>query len=148
MPSGKVHIRYWKYVLPFSCIVSVILMFYSFLSGMMFLLGYLLGYICDPDLDKLGITSAEGRALHKFGIFGLLWIMYWMPYAFLTKHRGISHVPILGTAIRFLYLLIIPMALVLYYTIPLSDQVLWMAGWCFVGLVMSDLVHIFLDYRR
>jgi len=109
MPSGKVHIRFWGYFLPFLATISLILMFYSFWFGIMLLLGYLLGYITDPDLDQIGISSAEGRALRKFGILGVLWIMYWLPYAYVFPHRGfLSHSIFISTAIRFFNILKIP----------------------------------------
>ncbi len=52
-------------------------------------------FFLSPDLDLF--HSAPSR---NWGCFKILW---W-PYTKLFKHRGISHVPILGTGSRFIYL--------------------------------------------
>lgn len=95
MPSGRTHDRITLWCLPFvtgctylltnSLAITVILTL-SFLVG-----GFMLG----PDLD---IRSIQYR---RWGL--LRWI--WLPYQKALKHRSrLSHGPIIGTAIRVVYM--------------------------------------------
>lgn len=84
--------------------------------------GCLLGLVIEPDLDVDHVTASETRMIKLFGPLGLLWVVLWHPYAKLINHRSpLSHYPVLGTVLRYAYLLVIVLAL----SIP-------------VGLVIGD----------
>lgn len=67
------------------------------------LVGATIGTIITPDLDLEGTTYTE-RLLRQVPGLGLLWQVLWYGYAMLTRHRGISHLPLVGTASRYLWL--------------------------------------------
>ena len=48
-----------------------------------------------PDLD----LNRGSRAQKRWGIFRV----FWLPYAWLFAHRGVSHMPVLGTVTRIVY---------------------------------------------
>lgn len=95
MPSGRTHDRITLWCLPFIAALAgwltrspalTVIVSLSFLVG-----GLMLG----PDLD---IHSIQYR---RWGL--LRWI--WLPYRKALKHRsGLSHGPIVGTALRVVYL--------------------------------------------
>jgi uncharacterized metal-binding protein len=67
-------------------------------------LGCLLGTVLTPDLDQIGISKNEWDMVKKLGPLGFLWCALWWPYAASIRHRSpISHLPLLGTAIRLVY---------------------------------------------
>lgn len=123
-----------------------------------FALGYIVGtFLLSPDLDLPGSRPSRRWCL-------LRWI--WAPYQALSRHRGISHMPILGTLIRIAY--IVSAVIFLYFSligvVSLIDRSLGyiIAGWnpfetlerlfrsreavYFVGGVLcADIVHIILD---
>ena len=85
--------------------------------------GTLAGLLIHPDLD----TSEQP---------------YWFLYAALHKHRGISHVPIVGTAERIAWFLGPPMAAMLLAGMEIPWAALaWWAG----GLALADVLHVLLD---
>ncbi|MFN7064688.1 MAG: DUF2227 family putative metal-binding protein [Aquificaceae bacterium] len=123
-----------------------------------FTLGYLFGtFLLSPDLDlPKSKSSKRWRRLR----------LVWRPYQLLSKHRGLSHFPILGTALRFGYLFLIflfsyfvllglslryipslqgllfsfdPFSLISY--VAEKEETFYFA----LGLVISEVFHIFLD---
>lgn len=68
--------------------------------------GAIMGFLLTPDLDLEGLTEEEKR-LRKIPIFGFLWQWFWYGYAMLFDHRGLSHKPVIGTATRLAYLLLL-----------------------------------------
>lgn len=61
---------------------------------------------------------------------------YFLLYARLAHHRGVSHMPVIGTITRLLYLA--PLWLVLAWAgFPFRPWMLW----ALVGLVISDTIH-------
>jgi len=85
--------------------------------------GALAGLLVHPDLDVSGQP-------------------YWLLYAKTHKHRGFSHVPILGTAERIAWLLGPPVAAMLIAGMEMPWAALvWWAG----GLVLADALHTLLD---
>jgi uncharacterized metal-binding protein len=70
-----------------------------------FSVGYVLGtFLLSPDLDlKHSKPSKRWKALK----------ILWRPYQKKSKHRGISHIPLLGTLTRLLYIFLLITAL--YY---------------------------------
>lgn len=100
--------------------------------------GCLAGIVLTPDLDM-----AE---THKLSWnFKGLWYLYWRPYSRAIPHRHfISHFPILGTAIRILYLLWWAIPFVAFYGWQYELVRWWITGMWW-GLVISDIYHYIMD---
>lgn len=158
MPSGKTHTRIDL------CCLAVILgagaVFWGHLVrffgrdamveyAVVFVVAYLFGtFLLSPDLDL-----KKSDPLKNWGV--LRWL--WRPYARFFKHRGISHMPIVGTMTRVIYLSAVVGALTftanaflnLGWTLSLDDvkQIdLKMVLWAFAGLCLPDLFHIAADH--
>lgn len=150
MPPGYVHLNLWKKYLPYVLTFSVLVMgLLDVMMGPAIATGYLMGYFIDPDLDQLSMTEGEGRILKNFKIFGAIFLGVWLPYAYLFKHRGISHYPILGTLTRWGYLSTVfllvlrpPMEKVLegIITYPMA----WLGIFC--GMAIADTIHSGADF--
>lgn len=113
-------------------------------------LGCLSGIFLTPDLDQETRSMSESILIHRtFGI-GYLWLLLWFPYAKLIKHRSpLSHFPLLGTAIRLLYLalwLCIPAYFGYRLSAP-SPEIWALLGWSVVGLALSDVGHYIFDLK-
>lgn len=134
--------------------------------GCAFVAGQLTGLILDPDLDVDHRTESERRveeslvapgfALFRRGnrlsgaaivtlgrILGKVWRWYWLPYALLAKHRGVSHWLAVGTLTRVAWLS--PVLLGLWLAFGRPDVQLLFAGWL-AGLVMADALHTAMDW--
>jgi len=123
-----------------------------------FSVGYVLGtFFLSPDLDlKHSKPSKRWKALK----------ILWRPYQKKSKHRGISHIPLLGTFTRLLYIFLIITAL--YYLLYFFLSHYWQEStqkisqlnplilveelaykeWTFyalLGLIASEIIHISLD---
>ncbi len=123
-----------------------------------FSLGYVVGtFLLSPDLD---LPNSKPSRRWKF----LRWV--WFPYQMISKHRGVSHMPVLGSLIRLAY--IVGAVLFLYFTligvVSVVDKGMGYAisGWnpfesleraftsqeavYFVaGVICADVVHILMD---
>jgi uncharacterized metal-binding protein len=87
------------------------------------------------------------------------WKVIWFPYAKVAKHRGNSHVPFLGTAVRIAYLALLLIALLWIAAqaagihVTLWDWWSWIVyiwgyhavRWGVVAMMVSDTVHTALD---
>ncbi len=94
MPSGRTHDRITLYCLPFVIAVSLLLtsIEHMIVVSLAFLVG---GFMLGPDLDIHSIQY------NRWG--PIRWI--WLPYQKALKHRSkLSHGPIIGTALRVVYL--------------------------------------------
>ncbi len=124
-----------------------------------FLVGYIAGTLfLSPDLD---LSNSKPSKRWRF----LRCI--WLPYQNLFRHRGVSHIPLLGSLIRILYLTMV--TLFLYFTLlgvisslnlTLSKTVLNVnplevldklfrsdsALYAVMGIICADLVHITVDF--
>jgi uncharacterized metal-binding protein len=123
-----------------------------------FSIGYVLGtFLLSPDLDlRHSKPSKRWKALK----------ILWRPYQKKSKHRGISHIPILGTLTRLLYIFLLITAL--YYLLYFLLSHYWQEStqkisqlnplifaeklaykeWTFyalLGLIASEIIHISLD---
>jgi uncharacterized metal-binding protein len=123
-----------------------------------FALGYVAGtFLLSPDLDlPRSRPSRRWRCLRWF----------WLPYQTLSRHRGVSHTPLLGTVLRLTYMVLA--VLFLYFTLVGFVSVIdkgagyLLSGWnpfetldrifrsreavYFVaGLICADVVHILMD---
>ena len=104
--------------------------------------GCVLGVIVSPDLDVDGRTYSETvlPTLLKW-----IWYVYWWPYSRMFKHRESSHWVIIGTAVRFLYLLG-PICIMSRYIFGECFFFNITMFWVFVGLCVSDIMHITMDF--
>lgn len=108
--------------------------------------GVLTGLILSPDLDVddgfIGLAHIR-RIGCVGGVLSGIWRAFWYPYSKLVPHRShISHSIIFGTAFRVMYLFIPVLAVNLFIPFGLPS---WFGMW-FVGLCISDAVHIFMDW--
>lgn len=145
MPSGKVHHRLWKIGWIVEGVAFMPLLLYYPLVAIGSAIGYFLGQFIDPDLDLVGITSAEGRMLRKMPFVGGLFVAYWTLYGaiFRKQHRSFwTHSYIASTIIRFAYTF---WWLLLFKSLPVWLYSV-MPG-VFVGMCISDGVHIWADRK-
>ncbi|MCZ6632779.1 MAG: metal-binding protein [bacterium] len=157
MPSGKTHTRIDLGMLGVTLLLAAF--FWGPLCrlfgrdemaeyGAIFVVAYLFGtFLLTPDMDL-----ATSDPMANWGLLRFLW----RPYAHLFKHRGISHMPIVGTLTRVAYILVLVYVisavanvfLDLKWKMSLEDlgridrpSVLWALG----GLCLPDLFHILAD---
>lgn len=118
MPSGKVHQRVNEAALVLGTPMAFALAWYATRDVQMAcevaayaLAGMSFGtYFADPDLDHDHITRTEAR-IRRWPVVGLplylAFVAFWYPYAKQTRHRGLSHRPIIGTLLRLGYILLV-----------------------------------------
>ncbi|MFT5365730.1 MAG: putative metal-binding protein [Candidatus Latescibacterota bacterium] len=157
MPSGKIHTRIDLFLLV--VLIGAAGYFWSLLTGYfgrdefveygsVFVVAYLFGtFLLSPDMD---LNTSD--PMRNWGVLRLLW----RPYAHFFKHRGVSHVPILGTLTRVVYILL------LVYVIFAVANALFDLGWelsvknlrgvdqkaiiwGLCGLCLPDIFHIMAD---
>ncbi len=153
MPSGKKHALA-------TCIAAGMLSPFIYLSGqpaahtLAFTAGCMAGLVISPDLDvRHRDTHAETIMRRSLGCLGGgIWNLLWLPYAYLIPHHRhpLSHWPILGTAVRLLYLFALP--LIVYWLVAprlgwtpadlFWQPVLW---WAVGGLALVDALHWLMD---
>lgn len=88
-------------------------------------------YFLSPDVDIAYKTKL-------FSLKGLLTLPF-RPYSYIFRHRGISHIPVIGTLTRVAWIL--GFCYLFFGTIWFSP-ILWFA---IGGLATADLFHILLD---
>jgi uncharacterized metal-binding protein len=109
--------------------------------------------VLSPDMDLFNSKSMDD--------WGLLRVFWW-PYSKLEKHRGRLHIPVLGTAIRWLYVA----AILLLFTVLFrfwfrriglsisfdfagdTEDIIYNALYLadvFLGAVLADTMHYVLD---
>ena len=152
MADGKSHGRITlALTITMTPIVTIITL--SPQKSVMFSTGCLLGLIVEPDLDVNHVTESERRMIKVFGTLAYFWIGLWLPYALIIPHRSIlSHMPILGTAIRLAYLLgwlylllgALGMQDWLFTVIQANLEAL---VWLVLGLVIVDTGHWIADWK-
>ncbi len=98
--------------------------------------GALTAIVLSPDMD-----GKFSRAAWRWGI----WKAFWKPYEAAFPHRSASHIAVLGTLSRLVYLAALP------------ATCLWLAGWTppewagkvallfVLGLSLADALHLLLD---
>jgi len=144
-------------------------------KAVLFGLGCLSGLFLSPDLD-MSHTRPANLAQRVNAFLGFGWRFLWRPYARLIPHRHfLSHSYIISTAIHLVYLVAILWGLAWLWGLgyPYARPVLlsrlgfwaalefylsqaralvpplrfsWAWVWPVAGLVLSDSLHIFLDY--
>lgn len=122
-----------------------------------YLFGLYVGRRVTPDLDiDEVITRQTRRYLDRHRVLGWLWRFYWLPYALIHPHRGVSHAPFIGTIGRWIYMFTLPVvacAILLYFVLLESQISLSFALGCYlifwgaeyIGQSSQDLLHIWMD---
>lgn len=128
------------------------------------------GFLVSPDLDvdNGNISNLYIRKWFKTDIF---WDIFWRPYRIGKKHRGLSHIPLLSTLFRFLYIAFPPVIIFfndqetptihlfmlslvsLLFSIPIliAGYSLFLFGlelnilYFLFGMCLADLLHILMD---
>ena len=109
--------------------------------------GIVSGLILSPDLDVddgfIGLYH-----LRRIPVVGKLlsfaWRIFWWPYSKVVPHRSaISHSILFGTCLRVGYL-VLPILVLNYFGLPV--YLLAKFGQWFIGLCLSDALHIILDF--
>ena len=119
-------------------------------AGIGALVGCVAGVAMSPDLDQEGISASEWWLVNKtFGV-GWLWVAMWFPYARAFRHRQASHWPVIGTAVRVIYLALL--CILAAWLLNVHGATI---GWpqvepryltgAFVGLAASDMLHWAMD---
>ena len=141
MASGKQHERALLISFPFVLPTALLLLGKD---GGPFDLGYICGGLfLDPDLDMEEVTAVEERLLRRVPPLGVLFVLFWYPFALIAKHRGLSHTPIVGTLFRAGYLLVMSVLSILALG-SLGQLARWLTahyGWAYEGGL--DLVWSF-----
>jgi uncharacterized metal-binding protein len=120
-----------------------------------FTAGCLAGLIVNPDLDVRRPTFSHWVVRRNAGqIAAWLWSLVWWPYAHLvvpTHRHPLSHLPLLGTAIRVMYLviglalawwalrLLLPLPPLIF---PTGSPAFW---WGLGALALVDTLHTLMD---
>jgi uncharacterized metal-binding protein len=149
MPSGKIHAL--TTTVAAGALGPLIFMVgkQPLIHASAFSAGCLLGLFINPDLDIDHGNKSYALVRESTGRMGVsLWQIFWWPYARLIPHRSpLSHMPIIGTAIRMGYLVVGPVLVwaALRMVLPLppltlpSLTPLW--WWGFAGLALVDTLH-------
>ena len=107
--------------------------------------GILVGLLLSPDMDQAEIHFVVPMQAFQFlfgSLLGTLWGLYWWPYGRLIAHRSwISHMPIVGTTLRLVYLAPVWFPIWLMLGSPKPEWLIL----CFSGLCVSDALHWLLD---
>lgn len=150
MASGKAHAKA-SLIAAIPAGLAVGLGLSSILYGIGAALGSILGIALTPDLDQEMTTYFEWKLMKKAGPLAFVWMLIWSPYSLLIPHRSFwSHFPIVGTAIRLLYLSI-PIIIFCIWKDCILDlsripQVYWNLAWgVLIGLLVSDIIHWIMD---
>ena len=151
MPDGKTHTRLHQRYIPYATAVGVGLATLSGRpsTGAAFVVGYIAGLLIEPDLDMVGITESERRAMRWLVVLAVPWLFWWSIYAALPffRHRSLlTHYPLLSTLIRLLWLFVPVLFIsgVMRWDVQpflgalLSREEAWVFAF---GLSLSDLVH-------
>lgn len=118
--------------------------------GLFLAIGCIIGAYWSPDYDQEMLVWGKWKIIKMLPpvswVFGIPWVMYWMPYSLLMKHRGISHTPVIGTLTRLLYVSpVIYIIWLLLNTLPDSSKWIPYLGVpslaTVVGLAISDILH-------
>lgn len=112
--------------------------------------GCAFGVILPPDLDQEGVTDSERLIIRAGGCWlgwiGWLWVAYWWPYACLVPHRHwMSHLPVVGTLVRLLYLF---SPLILIWVYKDWPYPMWLERFAIpmiLGLMVADTAHWVMD---
>ncbi|WP_456402317.1 metal-binding protein [Persephonella sp.] len=124
-----------------------------------FISGYLIGtFFLSPDNDIYNSKPNKRWGILKF---------IWYPFGKIFSHRGISHIPIIGTAVKIIYLtfifltlMFLVISLLRLFNLNLSVNIYEIINKPFIdyllesgflpsfliGIVLSEIIHILTDY--
>lgn len=117
--------------------------------------GCLLGVVLSPDLDLLQMTRSR-RVATRVPVLGHIFVVLSLIYAAIINtgkwpfvHRGISHWIVIGTITRWLWFIVMPIA-VLAFLVGNIEAFDWpefarIAAPAFVGNVIADVLHLIAD---
>jgi uncharacterized metal-binding protein len=158
MPDGKTHAIATTVAAGALAPTLVLVFGQPWQPAVAFAAGCLVGLIVTPDLDVRHATRAativRRTARGWVGrLLGQAWIWFWRPYALLIPHHRhpLSHLPILGTALRLLYLLAAPTLVWLLVSLvlplpPLARPYIGpLTWWGVAGLATVDALHTLMD---
>lgn len=162
MANGKAHFTAYQRASFTPIVLAGVLLFIRpdwWLASFGILLGYfLVSRYLTPDIDLVGITSEESRAMREWHLIGVAWTMYWMPYAFLMRFVGLgrkghrnffSHVPLISTAIRYAYLVFpwtgLAVVVAQYFSWTLPPFNWQLMGGAIAGSTILDTLHFVQD---
>ncbi len=151
--NGKAHLQANLYTAP-AVAASAWLVTGSLEATLQVTVGWLLENIINPDLDLEGRTESE-RIFLDLPLIGptlgramsLLWQLLWLPYALAISHRhALSHMPLLGTALRVLYLwAVCHFGGRILFGVNITPDILARSPGVFWGLVLAHVQHWLLD---
>jgi len=109
--------------------------------------GCLAGLLLSPDLDVDQGSISMKFARRSFGcLVGLIWAIYWKPYSAIIPHRSwLSHLPVISTALRLLYMALPYLAWQWWQTRQIGFTLPDWFYLAFLGLCLSDLAHWAMD---
>jgi len=142
LSNGKEHARSTSLNLKLLTPVALSTGYYNPLIGSGLLVGGVLGHYITPDFDVNHPIYTQRKLIQRNSVFGWLLVIYWWPYSRLIPHRGSSHTWPIGTAIRFLYCLWLP----LIYSLTkwgYPAAIFWLA--VFASWTLQDLTHLAKD---
>ena len=146
MPSGKTHLKIEAMILVLWAGLSVVLVMKEWITisqTLLFFAAYVFSmFLMSPDLDL-----SKSDAFSRWGL--LRWI--WFPYAWIFRHRQMSHHPLWGPLSRILYIAILVFAASFIYLVMTGNPVLRFELPAvvilpvFLGLYMPNIEHILAD---
>jgi uncharacterized metal-binding protein len=98
------------------------------------------GWLLSPDIDL-----KQSYPSQRWLLFSVMWQLYRK----LSGHRGFSHMPIIGTLSRVLYLGAIALPFLLFLKVDLETVYLVSLPYLkpvFLGLELATWVHLVMDY--
>ena len=114
-----------------------------------------LGLVLGPDLDQPGVTAGEWVVIKRLGPLGWIFVSYWWLYAQVIPHQHptarrnpLSHMPVVSTLIRLIYLLWFPAGVVVSRGVQVPGWAAVVVAGMVVGLMVSDTGHWAMDYWR
>ncbi|MCA9052080.1 MAG: DUF2227 family putative metal-binding protein [Planctomycetaceae bacterium] len=147
MTTGRNHARITKLLAIPAGLVGMT-MTQSPVIGICVTIGVLSGLNIEPDLDISTLTHSERKLIYRHGLMGRLWSAYWYFYGLSFKHRSKwTHRPILGTALRLVYLFWLPLIVGFVVDPDITTGFLLSEYFIayFVGLVIADTGHWLAD---
>jgi uncharacterized metal-binding protein len=134
MPSFKFH-KWFNYIfliiVPFLLLkvrseVALLMLFYA--------IGVYVGTNwITPDLDTISLPTNK---------HGIVWKLFWTPYRWTHKHRGMSHT-FRGSLERILYIL--PLFLIVFILTGWNRLILIVYIEIMFGIIVSNVAHVMLD---
>lgn len=119
--------------------------------------GYWIGKYITPDFDLIGLSWSEGELMRDFKIFGVVIVMWFMPYAYIMRFVGLgrkghrnffSHFPLIGSLIRLFWLVSPAAAAWIYFDLPLYPEMGYALVGVYLGLSLADGLHFIGDLPK